>query len=109
MKFAETEAFVHAVLGQSAGNATDARGSARWFIFQAAELPDQSNPLARFWLEDAPALDWRLDFLRDPATDQLVEGLEAPLRELEMHEEIYVKSETVRISSSEYEQASGSS
>lgn len=68
-------------------------------LFEAGAPGQNDNPVARFLAEDAPGLDWRTDFLRNPTVDRLFhdlanDGIAAADTDDE-EEVVYYKSELV--------------
>ncbi len=61
-------------------------------LFATSADPD---PVARFLAEDVPALDWRADFLRSPAMDEIFLGLETEIEEETEEETVFSTQEIV--------------
>lgn len=69
------------------------RGGALALLFAAGAAIWSQDLFAAYWREEAGTLDWKADFLCDPATDALFERLSAPDEdEAEDDEILYSKS-----------------
>ncbi len=87
----------------------EGRNPLRALLFDAAGDASAQDPVARFLAEDAPALDWRHDFLRSEALERLFDmprdGEEIDEAELE----VYSKSDVVTTGEAALADESGSS
>jgi hypothetical protein len=62
-------------------------------LFDTVGLSRRADLIARFFLEELDALDWRADYMRSDDLDELIEGLEDRVEVEVEFEEVYARSE----------------
>jgi hypothetical protein len=67
-------------------------GVAAALLFDTVGLSRRTDLIARFFLEELDALDWRADYMRSDELDELIDGLEDRLDVEEEIEEVYARS-----------------